>query len=99
MSLKIAGTTRLQDLLLHLYVLVPVLDNEKHYWVSGDEIDKLLRKGEGWLSTHPEKDLIVSRYLKRQRSLAREALDRLRKTHECVFGVLALESEPIDPRL
>lgn len=34
-----------------------------------------------------------------------EALSRfvanapLRKTHECVFGILALESEPIDPRL
>ncbi|MFC5862506.1 3' terminal RNA ribose 2'-O-methyltransferase Hen1 [Acidicapsa dinghuensis] len=76
-SLTIAGEKRLQDLLTHLYVLIPVLDNEKHYWVAGDEIDKLLRKGEGWLGAHPEKDLIVSRYLKRQRSLAREALDRL----------------------
>ncbi|MFC6644666.1 3' terminal RNA ribose 2'-O-methyltransferase Hen1 [Granulicella cerasi] len=76
-SLTIAGVKRLQDLLTHLYVLIPVLDNEKHYWVAGDEIEKLLRKGEGWLATHPEKDLIVSRYLKRQRSLAREALDRL----------------------
>jgi 3' terminal RNA ribose 2'-O-methyltransferase Hen1 len=76
-SLTIAGTKRLQDLLTHLYVLIPVLDNEKHYWVAGDEIDKLLRRGEGWLGTHPEKDVIVSRYLKRQRSLAREALDRL----------------------
>lgn len=85
-SLTIAGTTRLQDLLTHLYVLVPVLDNEKHYWVSSDEIDKLLRKGEGWLSAHPEKDLIVSRYLKRQRSLAREALDRLLAADIPVFG-------------
>lgn len=76
-SLTISATKRLQDLLTHLYVLVPVLDNEKHYWVSGDEIEKLLRRGEGWLSGHPEKDLIVSRYLKRQRSLAREALNRL----------------------
>jgi len=23
----------------------------------------------------------------------------LRRVHECVFGVLALESEPVDPRL
>jgi 3' terminal RNA ribose 2'-O-methyltransferase Hen1 len=76
-SLTLTGKKRLQDLLTHLYVLIPVLDNEKHYWVAGDEIDKLLRRGEGWLGTHPEKDLIVSRYLKRQRSLAREALDRL----------------------
>jgi 3' terminal RNA ribose 2'-O-methyltransferase Hen1 len=76
-SLTISGTKRLQDFLTHLYVLVPVLDNEKHYWVDDDEIEKLLRRGEGWLGSHPEKDLIVSRYLKRQRSLAREALDRL----------------------
>jgi 3' terminal RNA ribose 2'-O-methyltransferase Hen1 len=76
-SLQLSGTTRLQDLLTHLYVLIPVLDNEKHYWVAGDEIEKLLKRGEGWLSNHPEKDLIVSRYLKRQRNLTREALSRL----------------------
>ncbi len=69
--------TRLQDLLAHLYVLIPVLDNEKHYWVGEDEIQKLLNRGEGWLAQHPEKDLIVSRYLKRQRHLTREALERL----------------------
>ena len=76
-SLTLSGITRLQDLLTHLYVLIPVLDNEKHYWVSDDEIEKLLRRGEGWLATHPAKDLIVSRYLKRQHNLTREALDRL----------------------
>ena len=77
MSLTLSGTTRLQDLLTHLYVLIPVLDNEKHYWVSDSEIEKLLRRGEGWLAAHPAKDLIVSRYLKHQRNLTREALDRL----------------------
>ncbi len=76
-SVEITGITRLQDLLTHLYVLIPVLDNEKHYWVGEDEIEKLLARGEGWLAQHPEKDLIVSRYLKRQRHLTREALERL----------------------
>lgn len=76
-SLQISGIAKLQDLLTHLYVLIPVLDNEKHYWVAGDEIEKLLKRGEGWLGEHPEKELIVSRYLKRQRNLTREALDRL----------------------
>ncbi|NYF79712.1 3' terminal RNA ribose 2'-O-methyltransferase Hen1 [Granulicella arctica] len=76
-ALTITGIVRLQDLLTHLYVLIPVLDNEKHYWVANDEIEKLLKRGEGWLGAHPEKDLIVSRYLKRQRSLTREALSRL----------------------
>ena len=76
-SLTLSATVRLQDLLAHLNVLIPVLDNEKHYWVGDDEVEKLLKRGEGWLPTHPERELIVSRYLKRQRSLTREALARL----------------------
>jgi 3' terminal RNA ribose 2'-O-methyltransferase Hen1 len=76
-QVEIAGNSRLQDLLTHIYVLIPVLDNEKHYWVGEDEIEKLLKRGEGWLAQHPERELIVSRYLKRQKHLTREALDRL----------------------
>jgi hypothetical protein len=52
-SVALAGTFRLQDLLNHLYVLIPVLDAEKHYWIGNDEVEKLLRKGEGWLASHP----------------------------------------------
>lgn len=76
-SLQLSATVTLQTLLTHLYVLIPVLDNEKHYWVGEDEIEKLLKRGEGWLGQHPEKELIVARYLKRQRGLTREALERL----------------------
>jgi 3' terminal RNA ribose 2'-O-methyltransferase Hen1 len=76
-SVTSAGTFRLQDLLNHLYVLVPVLDAGKHYWIGQDEVEKLLRKGEGWLGSHPHKETIVRRYLPRQRQLAREALARL----------------------
>jgi Hen1-like subunit of RNA repair complex/methyltransferase family protein len=76
-SVMLSGTFRLQDLLNHLYVLVPVLDAEKHYWIGQDEVEKLLRKGEGWLGSHPHKETIVKRYLPRQRQLAREALARL----------------------
>ena len=43
----------LADLLDHLYVLLPVLDDAKHYWVGDDEVDKLLRRGEGWLADAP----------------------------------------------
>ena len=75
--LTLVATKRLSELLGHLYVLVPVLDDEKHYWVTDDEVDKLLRYGEGWLSSHPERDLIAARYLKHQRGLVREALARL----------------------
>jgi 3' terminal RNA ribose 2'-O-methyltransferase Hen1 len=76
-SVTLSGTVRLRDLLNHLYVLVPVLDAEKHYWIGQDEVEKLLRKGEGWLAAHPHKEEIVKRYLPRQRQLAREALARL----------------------
>ncbi|MCW7946234.1 methyltransferase type 12 [Streptomyces hygroscopicus] len=63
--------------LRHLYVLLPVLDDAKHYWVSSDEVDKLLRAGEGWLPDHPEQKLITSRYLSRRWSLTRQAMQRL----------------------
>ena len=76
-NVRIRGNKRLQDLLRHAYVLIPVLDKEKHYWVGDDEIEKLLRHGEEWLATHPEKELIASRYLKSRRSLARDALAQL----------------------
>lgn len=68
---------RLCDLLRHLTVLVPVLDDEKHYWVGDDEVDKLVRRGEGWLAAHPLKEQITRRYLKHRRSLADEAMRRL----------------------
>lgn len=67
----------LKDLLTHLYVLIPVLDAEKHYWVGQDEVEKLLKRGEGWLQSHPERELIVRRYLRFQKRLATEALARL----------------------
>jgi 3' terminal RNA ribose 2'-O-methyltransferase Hen1 len=68
---------RLSELLTHLYVLVPVLDDRKHYWVGDAEVEKLLRHGEGWLDTHPSRDVIVSRYLVHQRGLVRDAIARL----------------------
>ncbi|MDJ0573027.1 MAG: 3' terminal RNA ribose 2'-O-methyltransferase Hen1 [Pleurocapsa sp. MO_192.B19] len=71
------NTLRLCDLLSHLYVLIPVLDDDKHYWVGEEEIDKLLRHGEGWLNNHPIKEQITKRYLKRRWSLARRALEQL----------------------
>lgn len=76
-TVTLRGKSRLCDLLTHLYVLIPVLDNDKHYWVGDDEVEKLLRRGEGWLASHPERDAITRRYLKHQWSLAREALARL----------------------
>lgn len=76
-TVTLEATLPLRQLLAHLYVLVPVLDDNKHYWVGDDEVDKLLRHGEGWLALHPERQTIAARYLKHRRSLIREALDRL----------------------
>jgi 3' terminal RNA ribose 2'-O-methyltransferase Hen1 len=74
---KLTGGSRLSALLNYLYVLIPVLDDAKHYWVGEDEIDKLLKRGEGWLDQHPAKELIVRRYLRHRGILARAALERL----------------------
>lgn len=87
----------LQSVLQKLYVLIPVLDAEKHYWIGEDEVDKLLRKTtvsnetsdqlvRNWLATHPERDLISRRYLRNQRSLVQQALRRLQ-----------LEAPDVDP--
>lgn len=76
-ALRLLGERPLREMLAHLYVLIPVLDDDKHYWVGEDEVEKLLRHGEGWLEGHPEKELIARRYLKHEPRLTREALARL----------------------
>ncbi len=81
-DLTLNGVLRVADALKHLYVLLPVLDDAKHYWVSEDEVDKLLRTGEGWLAGHPERDLITGRYLAHRGSFVRSALDRLAEADE-----------------
>ncbi|MEM9691995.1 MAG: 3' terminal RNA ribose 2'-O-methyltransferase Hen1 [Myxococcota bacterium] len=70
-------TCPLKELLTHLYVLIPVLDDNKHYWVGDDEVEKLLAKGKGWLESHPAREEITTRYLRRNRRLTRTALARL----------------------
>jgi 3' terminal RNA ribose 2'-O-methyltransferase Hen1 len=76
-TVRLRGRKRLRDLLTHLYVLIPVLDAEKHYWVGDDEVNKLLRKGEGWLAAHPKKEAIAARYLRHDHRLTRDALAKL----------------------
>lgn len=76
-TVTLRANCTVHDLLTHLYVLIPVLDANKHYWVGQDEVDKLLRHGEGWLAGHPERKTIAQRYLKFQPSLARQAIARL----------------------
>ncbi len=77
LSVTLAHTICLSDLLSHLYVLIPVMDEDKHYWFGDDEVDKLLRHGEGWLKTHPSKEQVTQRYFKRMRKMAEVALSQL----------------------
>lgn len=103
LQVELSARLPLQQLLSHLYVLVPVLDNDKHYWVSDDEVEKLLRHGEGWLTSHPEREAITRRYLKHQRSLVDDALAQLADEGEpnpdAVAEVHAAEEETIERSL
>ncbi len=77
LDVRLTGEVVLKDLLEHLFVLLPVLDDDKHYWVGDDEVDKLLRRGGEWLGAHPERELITRRYLRHDRRLTGDALARL----------------------
>ncbi len=88
LDLRLTGELRLADALNHLYVLLPVLDDAKHYWVSTEEVDKLIRAGGDWLAGHPEKELITRRYLSHQRKLTRSALARLAEADDTEPGEL-----------
>ncbi|MFB8024499.1 MULTISPECIES: 3' terminal RNA ribose 2'-O-methyltransferase Hen1 [unclassified Streptomyces] len=90
--LVLEGELRLADALRQLYVLLPVLDDAKHYWVAPDEVDKLLRAGEGWLAGHPERKLITSRYLSRRLGLTRQAAEQLELVRLAESDDLEVES-------
>ncbi|MBP2320860.1 3' terminal RNA ribose 2'-O-methyltransferase Hen1 [Kibdelosporangium banguiense] len=81
-DLKLTGTMHVSAALRHLYVLLPVLDNAKHYWVTEEEVTKLLRAGEGWLADHPSRELISQRYLAHRPAYVRFALSRLAEADE-----------------
>ncbi|WP_120006748.1 3' terminal RNA ribose 2'-O-methyltransferase Hen1 [Nesterenkonia muleiensis] len=78
-GLRLTGTQRLAEALNQLYVLLPALDESKHYWQSPEEVDKLISAGTGWLAEHPERELITRRYLGRSRRLLDAAQQRLRE--------------------
>lgn len=76
-SMEISQQTTISQLLQHLYVLIPVFDGKKHYYIGSDEVEKLLSKGNSWLAEHPEKEFITRRYLVKKQSLIRQALARI----------------------
>lgn len=81
-TVELSNKITTKELLSHLYVLIPALNNDKHYFVSQNEIEKLLKKGKGWLETHPEKEQITRRYLINLGSHTRQALERLNDGEE-----------------
>lgn len=93
-TVKLTNQIRLKDLLAHLYVLIPVLDNDKHYWVNEHEVQKLLDRGQGWLMQHPEKQEITRRYLKHIGKLTRQASQLL--AEEVLIGESELEEEAVE---
>ena len=95
-TIELSKKTSVMALLNHLYVLIPVLDNRKHYYIDKNEIGKLLKRGEGWLPDHPERDNIAKRYLKYLRSYAQEAILRLMEINPAGgddIGVAEVQSE------
>ncbi|HET9172003.1 MAG TPA: 3' terminal RNA ribose 2'-O-methyltransferase Hen1 [Actinospica sp.] len=81
-DVTLTGVQRVSDALSQLYVLLPVLDGSKHYWIDPSEVEKLLRAGEVWLPGHPDRELITRRYLGRRPTLVRSALARLAESDE-----------------
>jgi len=90
--ITLAATTTVQRLLAHLYVLIPVLDDEKHYWVGEAEVEKLFRHGGDWLAAHPDRELIARRYLRRAPKLARSAIARLSALDDAADSAAAREA-------
>jgi 3' terminal RNA ribose 2'-O-methyltransferase Hen1 len=85
---------RLQDVLTHLYVLLPVLDNDKHYYVDQTEAEKLLHRGGDWLPLHPERGFITRRYLRYLAGIVNPTLARLMEgTEEELPEPIAAETE------
>ncbi|MBF6133098.1 3' terminal RNA ribose 2'-O-methyltransferase Hen1 [Nocardia otitidiscaviarum] len=96
LRLELTGALRLADALAHLYVLLPVLDGSKHYWLDTTEIDKLLRFGAGWLADHPEREWITRRYLSRRHTMVRAALARLAEVDDLEPEDLGAVEEDVD---
>ena len=92
-TLTLKNTLTLKELLSHLYVLIPVLDTEKHYFITQNEVEKLLQKGKGWLEQHPEREIIVSRYLINLKSLVRSAFEVLQAAEDGIIPDTDNEAE------
>ena len=96
-NITLKATKRLSEMLTHVYVLLPVLDNRKHYWIGDAEIEKLMAHGKGWLEEHPHRDLIVQRYLGHRKSLTSEAMSTLETERDPAEDPADPAEDPADP--
>ncbi|WP_141431100.1 3' terminal RNA ribose 2'-O-methyltransferase Hen1 [Bacillus sp. 03113] len=62
--IHLKGQQTIQQALRHLFILIPVIDNYKHYFIDEHEIEKLVRYGEGWLDSHPLREYIIKQSLR-----------------------------------
>lgn len=86
----------LAQVLRHLYVLLPAMDNQKHYWIDRNEVDKLVRHSQDWLSGHPEAEVITRRYLGQRPHLTLRAMNAL-NTEPDLDQPAPSEREPAPP--
>lgn len=61
---QLTNTITLQRALQQLYVLIPVIDDYKHYYIDERERERLENYGQGWLDTHPLRDFIYKKALR-----------------------------------
>ncbi|EGW40788.1 3' terminal RNA ribose 2'-O-methyltransferase Hen1 [Desulfosporosinus sp. OT] len=92
--INLQGTLTVQNALKHLFVLIPVLDNYRHYFIDEREIEKLERYGEGWLADHPLKDLIIKRTLR-----FRELIDQVGENFDQADTNADTNNEALTPEL
>ncbi len=77
LSVTLKNTVRLADLLNHLCVLIPALDDEKYDWLVAEDIHRLLQRGEKWLAKHPAREVIARRYQPQKPRYSNAPLARL----------------------
>jgi 3' terminal RNA ribose 2'-O-methyltransferase Hen1 len=72
LELALRGQKTIREVLRHLLVLIPAIDNYTHYTELDTLVAELKNYGEGWLDQHPKKAFITARFLRNSRKLIKE---------------------------
>jgi len=62
--LTLTNTITLKKALQQIFILIPVMDDYKHYFIDEAERERLENYGEGWLETHPMREFIYKKALR-----------------------------------